>query len=369
MDALLEPKAETPPLDLNVPINIDPITPEPEPEPVAEPVAVEPEPAAEPKVNVPSAQDDALASLEALLDNKAPEAPVAEKPKPVEPPKAPEAPLKPSLSNRDYTGLNEDERKMFQNMSAQAYAKLRPIYDESKKLKEREAEIAKREEAAKNALPKGIFDNERAFILTEQYREASDAVAQLQFESDYWTQQLEKIEAGEDWQPLMQDAQGKYFSGQAQKADVKSKALVTRNIALAAQLSANAQGRVSELQANYTGRRAALVNGIKTFEQKMFPFFEGEHQHKAQLQELIQAIPDEFRDHPLAGGYAKAMLAVKILNANNQALARQRQVANAAASDVKKAGPSMSAVNNAPAAKTGKVEVTVDNVEEFLGLK
>lgn len=362
--------------ELDAPISIE--LPE---MPAATPVAETPEPAVEPAATPVAAAAAEKSEFDLTIDfieGKTDKVPAAVKPAEVKQPvKVEEEPVvaqPPPIaakqgSTRNYEGLTEDEKKMFQNMSAQAYTKLRPIYDRHRSIEEREAALVKQEEALRNALPKGVFDTEAAFTLTEQYRNASDTVQQLNFEADYWAKQLERIESGEEWEPLMQDKDGKYFAGKARRADIASKTEVLKKMTLATQYGAQAQGQLNALQQSFNTRRSTLVQGIKDYEKKFFPFFEGnDNPHKSALDALLTAIPEEFRDHPLAGGYAKAMLTVKLLNANIQQLTKQQQVVKAAAADVKKAGPSMAAVNNAGAKAGGKQVVTVENVEAFMGL-
>lgn len=367
---------------LDAPVSIEPPTTV---EPTPAPQVVEPVVAAQPQVaqapETESEFDAAIKFIEGETDElpaakpakaKAPEAePAVElEPKVVEQPTAQPKVAEPAQAGRDYTGLTADERTLFQRMSNDAYAKLRPIYDRHKAVEAREQEIARREASVKEALPKGIFEAEEAYTITPQYRQAAEYARAMEFEADYWTKQLEAIESGEDWAPLMKDAEGRYVKGKAQAASVAAKSQVTRNIALATQYSAQAQGNVEAIRQTFAQRRSAVVEGVKSYEKKFFPFFEGENnQHRPQIQQLLNAIPEELRDSPLAEGYAKAMLTVKLLNANMQALQKQLTVKQAAAADAKRGGPSMTAVNNAAPTKATSMQPTIDNIEEFMGLR
>ena len=266
---------------------------------------------------------------------------------------------------RDYTGLNEDEQRLFKNMSAESYKRMRPIYDQHKKIAEREAQIAEREKQINQALPKGVFDVEDAYILSPQFRAAHTAAEGFKYEADYWSKQLEAIESGEKWKPLMLDPKtNEFYEGKPQDATPQAKAAVMRNLAQATQQYTVHQQRVAEVQGSFQARRSALVNGVRSYEKQFFPFFEGDNNpHKPAIQSLLNAIPEEFRDHPLASGYAKAMHTIKLLHENNTKLQAAVNMKAKAGEDTRRAGPTMSRVNNsAPTKPSGGGERDFDKM-------
>lgn len=271
------------------------------------------------------------------------------------PPAAPKTvvPGQQAQSTRDYSGLNDDEVKLFKNMSAESYRKMRPIYEQHKKIADREAQIAEREKKAVNAMPKGVFDNEHAYILSPQFKQAHQAAEAFRFESDYWAKQLAAIESGEQWKPLMRDTKtGELFEGKPVDATPQAKADVLRNLTQATHQHSIHQQRLQEVQGGFAQRRNAIVEGVRNYEKQFFHFFEGENNpHKAAIDALLQVIPEDIRDHPLASGYAKAMHTIRLLHENNQKLQAAANMKAKAASDAKLAGPTMSRVNNGAASK------------------
>lgn len=289
------------------------------------------------------------------------EDPKAQKPDPA----APKTPVQQQPHARDYTGLNEDEQRLFKNMSAESYKRMRPIYDQHKKIAEREAQIAEREKQINQALPKGVFDVEDAYILSPQFRAAHTAAEGFKYEADYWSKQLEAIESGEKWKPLMLDPKtNEFYEGKPQDATPQAKAAVMRNLAQATQQYTIHQQRVAEVQGSFQARRSALVNGVRSYEKQFFPFFEGDNNpHKPAIQSLLNAIPEEFRDHPLASGYAKAMHTIKLLHENNTKLQAAVNMKAKAGEDTRRAGPTMSRVNNsAPTKPSGGGERDFDKM-------
>ena len=271
-----------------------------------------------------------------------PEAPVAEpvvtQPKPIAAPAA-----------RDYAGLSQDEVKVFKGMSNEAYTRLRPIYDQHKKIIEREKEIEQREQTLKTALPKGVFDQDDAYTLAPSYREASQAAQIMKFESDYWAEQLAAVEKGEDWFPLMRNPKtGEYFRGDKKESTPQAKAQILQLMSRAAHQQALAEQQLADVQSNFRVRREALVSGIKSYEKKFFPHFEDQnHKYYPVVKETLAAIPEEFRDHPLAPMLAKAVGTIKALSDNINSLAQAQQTATLAAQNRAKAGPTLSRTNAA----------------------
>ena len=283
-----------------------------------------------------------------------------------EPAKAPEVPKAPS---RDYTGLNEREVALFKRMSNEAYAELRPIYDNNKKLAEREAALKAREEAVMKATPRGVYDHEQAYTLTPQYAELSHATNTMAFEREYWAKQLAAVEEGADWKPLIKNAQGQYFEGKPEKATAQAKAELLQKLTIATQYHTHYTNQLAQVQQNHALHRQQLLNGMATYETKFFPFFAGDagKKYESELQNIRAAVPEEFRDHPMAGIAAKALLTVKLLNENNQKLTAALQAQKAAADTIKKAGPTLSttSVTAAAPAKSPQAATYKDVLAEF----
>ena len=273
-------------------------------------------------------------------------------PKKVEEEVAQVLPDKKFPTNRDYSGLQPDEVKIFKSMGNEAYAMLRPKYDDFKKVEARRTELDAREVALKGMEPKGVFDHEQAYTLSPQFAAKSQTVQQFAFEGDYWGKQFALIERGEDWKPLVIDNSGRFSEGEPKAATPEAKQHVLRNMTLATQYHTAAAQELKQVTDGYSERRNALGDGIRSYEKKFFPFFEDPNSpHHSSIKQILQAIPEEFRDHPMSSMLAKAMTTVKILNANNQELQKSLNSKQITASDKAKAGPSMSVVNNSAPSK------------------
>lgn len=291
---------------------------------------------------------------------------------PVPAPAAPQPQAQPQKSSaRDYTGLNEDEVKLFKGMSNDAYKALYPKYQEFKKIEERRKELEERELKVKTAEPKSVYDHERAYELAPAFQSKAQEVQALQFESKFWQDQYAKCESGEDWQPLETNERGQYVAGKAQPATPAAKAQLLQQLTLATQYRSQAEQELKQIAGSYSQRRNEIVSGIKSYEKKYFPFFEDPNSpHQATIKNILHAIPEEMRDHPLSPFLAKAMACIQILNNNNQALTKQLSAKAAIKADAKKAGPNMSSINSSsPSGSKGTADVenmTVEQLDKFM---
>jgi len=349
---------------METPITIDPVVPATEPQGEPTPAVSEPAPtttSATPATPVTKTYEEKLLDYMHGRSDEDPDLDATTaKPEEPEPAKAPaqQTVVKPAAQTqpqtpapklvKDYTGLTPDETHMFKNMSNEAYAKIRPIFDQHKKITEREAQLKQREESVAKALPKGIFDHEAAYTLSPQYNQLSSTVQKLDFERSYWAKQFAAVEKGEDYKPLLIDANGRYVEGKPVKASADAKAEIMNNMTLATQLHTQHNQQLQSVQQSFAQRRSELVSGIKAYENKLFGFLETpDNPYKPVVQEVLQAIPEEFRDHPLAPLLAKAMATIRAQSDVNTKLAKQTALKQTAASDARRAGPTMTRTNAA----------------------
>jgi len=283
--------------------------------------------------------------------------------KPIEPEVA--KPGRPTGSTRDYSGLSEEETSWFKNMDRKAYDALRPKYNEYKELAAKKVEMEKAlTEASKPRETRNLYDHEHAYTLTPQYNELSQAVQTLNFEAEYWGKQLSAIRKGEDWKPLMHDEKGQYVEGKPKPSNAESESFILKKFTEATQYSTQYRQQLDNFASQFSSRRSELVNGIRSYEDKYFPFFKDEkNPHQASLNQIRDAIPPEFRDHPLAGMLVKAMGTVRILNQNNQELTKTLSSRQVAAADKAKAGPTLGTINNGGAAPS-KISAAVEEMPD-----
>lgn len=148
-----------------------------------EPTA-QPKPAAKPDPAAPTQAKEEEDHLKSLLEGKASVTASGE----------PEG-RKP----RDYTGLDEAEKKLFANMSREAYERLYPAYLEHKELvpyKDKIPKIQEIEKARDEALAQRWYDHPNAFQLDDRYAKAQGEIQQVAGIYDHFAKQLDAVNAG-----------------------------------------------------------------------------------------------------------------------------------------------------------------------------
>ena len=193
-----------------------------------------------------------------------------------------------------------------------------------------------------------MFDHEQAYTLAPQFNQLASTVQKLEFERSYWSKQFEAVEHGEDYKPLMIDKEGRYVEGKPQRATPAAKAEIMNNMTLATQLHSQQQQQLQAVQQSFTNRRAELVRGIQTYEKNLFGFLDApDNPYKPVIQEVMKAIPEEFRDHPLASWVAKSMATIKAQADLNAKLTKAAAAKQVSAADARKAGPTLTRTNTA----------------------
>lgn len=135
-------------------------------------------------------------------------------------------------AKRDFTGLDEEEAKLFKNMNNEAYQRLYPIYLNSKKENDSLKVLQEKLDAADK---RRWYDEPEAYTLHPEYKQAQASVSRLTNELSFWEEQLAEIEEGREGQTYTLDSKGDYVpgpkvSGGAGKAHFISLIAHTRNL-------------------------------------------------------------------------------------------------------------------------------------------
>lgn len=172
---------------------------------------------------------------------------------------------------RVYDGLEQDEIRLFKDMSTPAYAKLYPLYLEHKKLKETYETDKQKYESELNALrSQSSFDQEGAWKLTPEYEQISSTVQRLGAEADHWEQQLAAIEAGEPFTPIVLNAQGQPVLGQPQTASPMDKVKVMSALQKAHALHGQFSQNLQQFEGNYKNQHKSYLEGLQSARKTIF---------------------------------------------------------------------------------------------------
>lgn len=246
---------------------------------------------------------------------------------------------------RNLDGLDPETAHAFKNMSKEAYAKLRPVYDEYNKIKPEVEQLRQRaQEVESRRLPESYAQHEQAFLLHPKFQEGWKEAERLSYEVNYWTEQLKLIEAGEDWEPLASydPKSGQYYKGQPTKADIDAKIFVQRQMQAAEGYRQKAVGQVQNIQQVHKQLHQQSLSQLQTLEKELFPFYAEENNpHAEVIKKGYDVLPPAFRNSPMASIIAKGYSVIEDLRAQLEEreaeLAGYRQ--GAAKQEVAKAGP------------------------------
>lgn len=199
--------------------------------------------------------------LEEEISNDSPQPDQAELP--LNDPGAPQT--KKITLRRDFTGLDEEETKIFKNMNNEAYQRLYPIYLASKEQNNTLKELQEKLDAADK---RRWYDEPEAYTLHPEYKQAQASVSRLSNELSFWEEQLAEIEEGREGQTYTLDAKGDYVpgpkvSGGAGKAHFISLIAHTRN--LLNQESHKAEALKSSFSTKYKSFDSELEKADKDF--------------------------------------------------------------------------------------------------------
>lgn len=224
---------------------------------------------------------------------------------------------------RDYSDLDDSEKLIFQKMSNEAYAKLYPLYKEHKTLKPQlEAQKTRIAELEKNALPSSYFQHPNGYVLDPSFTQLSENLSVTQVIENHWRTQLKKMEAGEDWQDLDIDENGKFKLSEPKPSDGSSKVDVLSYYQHAISQRQSAETKIKDLVSTFGEKHGKISSFVKAeIEDRFFPMFKDDVVNKPESKEIREslakvsdAFPEELRGNILMGTVAKQAVLIRMLH-------------------------------------------------------
>ncbi len=309
------------------------------------------------KVTLPPKPDAPVAPI---VDPAKPAAVVEPvKPTVVDPTKLQPIQLKPKIdpvAQPEYAGLNDDEIKIFKSMSNEAKKFLRPVYDEHKvqagKIKDLESKLATAPKLV-DGVPLNYMEHQEAYTLTPQYKAAIRQHQLATFENEHWVSQLEAIEAGKPVKPILYNSDtGKYSYGAELQPTPSTKAAIIQQMNSTQQWQSQVAQQANQVAASHQVRYQEAVQFVKKVEDDFFPFFaKDDHEYVPVIKQVIETLPEVYRNHPLASIVAKSYAVVTELQKQlNDANVKLGQSTSGGPSDASKAGPTGQQTNSAVSA-------------------
>lgn len=208
---------------------------------------------------------------------------------------------------RKLEGLDEEEAKLFKQMSQAAYDRLYPAYLKSK---EADARLKELEETNKALENRRWYEEENAWELSPEFRATKENIDLLDFEENYWTEQLARIEKGEDFEPLA-GKPGEYTRGAAQPATVEAKVNVLRKLQTIGGYKQQLNSKIESLKTDFSGRHKSFQDGLKGVDQHLFGKLDVKLPHlESQYKSWLNRFPKEFQGQLPYQMLAKAALVI-----------------------------------------------------------
>ena len=250
-------------------------------------------------------------------------------------------------AGRKYDGLDEKESKLFKQMSQQAYETLYPAYLAYKK---GDKELNELKTLNKTLEERRWYEEENAWELAPEYRASKENLDMLDFEENYWTEQLAKIERGEDFNPLAGEP-GKYKEGPATPATVEAKVDILRKLQTIGGYKQQLTSKIDGIRTSFSGKHKSFQEGLKGVDSYLFGKLDVKLPHLApKYQEWLNKFPAEFRGQLPYQMLAKAAIVI-------EGLAKQLRERDATA------GLKKTSANAAKSVGPGNGKATGDSTE------
>lgn len=212
---------------------------------------------------------------------------------------------------RDYTGLADDEVAIFKKMSNESFNKLKPVFIEHKQLKEDKGRLEEQLKMHQERNPALDF-HPQAFVLNPEFQKKSSEIQSIQEELGYWRDSLEAMQDGKSGINIIRGQDGKLMNGGEIAPNSRNIQYVIERIT---DLSTNvrlAQGEIKSIVESHKNRHLEVTNGLKDFEEKMFPMFK-EDSFKKQFDAVSKQVPSVFHSNPMTPALVKSFILINQL--------------------------------------------------------
>lgn len=227
---------------------------------------------------------------------------------------------------RDYSGLEKDEIELFQRMRNDAFAKLKPVFLEHKKLKQEIVDSQKKlnEELTKsktNGLPDSYYEHPEAFLLSQEYKDLSGITREAESIKNHWRLQEISIKRNGKFQDLDRNKNGQLVLGELKDATPEDELQVSNYADAAREQYLKQSNKLENLTSGFKGKHDADIKVLKGYEEQYFKGFDDENHPTKELQKaIIDNMPPSFRGSPVTKLLGKVGAANGLLVAENKTL-------------------------------------------------
>lgn len=262
-------------------------------------------------------------------------------------------------ASRDYTGLDERAKGLFERMSNEAYAELYPLYkryienkDDFDKLPELKQQLNQLKEESQK--PRDYYDHEHAYLLSPSYQDGLRERNSAEQVRDFWQEQLQSLESGQPFRILIEKQlpDGSTTLVPSQAIDPKApngRAHILSQLTRAESAYGAASAKLSETAKAIKGKYANFNKVGETLIDSYFGKFKD--QLKPGHDKYIAKFAPELRHHPAMrfAAFALAALEQATADGDNASIRAAADAANRSAS--RTSGPTADEVTSGVAKK------------------
>lgn len=240
----------------------------------------------------------------------------------------------------DYSGYTEMQQQHLKKMSNEAREYAASIIKENR-------ELAK--------LKGGEFmQHPEAYTLSPEFRQLREQSMYAEQEAMHWEEQLMRVEAGQEWQNISYDENGKMVLGAPQKPDSRIKIRMQEALMKCRNVAERAGAQAQQLQATYSERvkqDAATINNLRAQSfgwvadpkglDQVVDIGGGKEKSVKQIREdFLSMWPPYLRDTLGVQVAADCFAGIQIYGQSIRALESEKKIAEIKTQEVRRAEPS-----------------------------
>ena len=256
-----------------------------------------PEEKKEEKKVEPEAKKEEETKVELPEEKKESDVDYEEDNEPIVPVETPAAKVK---VKRDYSGIDEADKPLFEKMGNETFVAMKKTYTEAREIKKQLEETKK--QLATQPKSTSVHGHPRSYVLTKEHDELVQSAQAATFVEKHWQTQLARIRRGEKWQDLDVNKEGKFVISEPKDGTAEDEASVigwlTDASAQRVDTSKQYKDYVSGYETNYKTDLGLWTKGLAEY----LPDSNKPELKKMEEEVMAKFIPTSFRDHPLAKG-------------------------------------------------------------------
>ena len=278
---------------------------------------------------------------------------------------------------RDYSKYLPEDAELLKKVPNHVYDQVKKRFEDIKTKEDKLKEYEHKQ------VPDSFYENPDAYKLTDTYKQAEQQASITSILVDHYKNELNKIDTGEDitvfagfddkGQPITRTIQANDVKNEdgdvvGKKHQASMQAILIQEMTKYSNQLDQQSAAMNQVKQQFTGSYGQVVEGIKKTEQQLFPDTDVDDNYKKNMQAMHNHLPQQFRNHPLAGlvtkGYAAYVKMFNALKEENNKLKQQLGLKSTKQNDQARAGVTTSTTKAGQAGK--KKSGDFYSVDEFM---